>query len=297
MLAVQSKSEHVLSNHANISDYYVTFTIPEDPFLLRHLFKAFEYGVGARRNAGFFHKVHARAPTSREVWGILLEYQGMTVTMEQKDGARLPADGATVFVANHPSGFPDAAILGHLLHDHLRRDFTFLAIEPMARLPFLRDHVIPIELPSAFGRCRPGKRRSLAQSFGQARDCLGRGEALVIFPSGPGTRRMTDGSYRDGSWQRAAFDLAIHCEAQVVPVFIDYTMSRLRRFMLALHPILYHATAAYEVGATRGKQASVVFGAPIEADELKAIASVRDLPAYMQDLTYGLTANVQAVAG
>lgn len=278
------------STQARLRDYRVSFAMPDDPWAFRHLFRSLEAVFGAWFYARLSRRAHAEVAPDESVWGTYLRLVGAEADAIGEALPQIPRDRGVVFVANHPTGIPDAAILGHLIDRHIRDDALFITFRPLAQLPTVADRTIAIDLPSPSGRFSPKCARNMARSFATARRHLNAGGAVVAFPAGPDGECTPSGGYVDGPWQKATFKLAAETGAVIVPVFIDAQMSRLRRTCRRLSPVLYHAAAAHEVRNMKKRRVKVVFGQPIEATGLASETADGDVASLMRETTYALAA-------
>jgi 1-acyl-sn-glycerol-3-phosphate acyltransferase len=125
----------------------------------------------------------------------------------------IPTEGPTLFVANHISMW-DPPMIGYALAS--RRRIYFMAKSELFAVPGLgwvirRGGAFPVE--------RGGADRSAIRT---AREVLGRGDALLMFPEGT---RNTDGGLRP-AWPGAGA-LGLLDGVRVVPVAIDGSNRRI----------------------------------------------------------------------
>lgn len=278
------------SNQVSLRDYRVSFAMPDDPWAFRHFFRSLEALFGAWSYARLSRRAHAEVAQGESVWGAYLRLVGAEAEAVGEHLAQIPRDRAVVFVANHPTGIPDAAVLGHLIDRHIRDDALFITFRPLANLPTVADRTIPIDLPSPSGRFSAKCARNMAHSFATARRHLNQGGAVVAFPAGPDGKCTPSGTYVDGPWQKATFKLAAETGAVIVPVFIGAEMSRLRRACRRFSPLLFHAAAAHEVRNMKKRRVEVVFGRPHDAAGLASKAPGGDVASVMRETTYALAA-------
>ncbi|MEM8588212.1 MAG: 1-acyl-sn-glycerol-3-phosphate acyltransferase [Pseudomonadota bacterium] len=277
-------------NQVSLRDYRVSFAMPDDPWAFRHFFRSLEALFGAWSCARLSRRAHAEMKPGESIWGAYLRLADAEAEAIGETLPQIPRDRAAVFVANHPTGIPDAAVLGHLIDRHIRSDALFITFRPLAQLPSVADRSIPIDLPSPSGRFSRKRARNMARSFATARQHLNEGGAVVAFPAGPDGTCTPSGTYVDGPWQKATFKLAAETGAVIVPVFIDAQMSRLRRACRRLSPLLYHAAAAHEVRNMKKRRIEAVFGQPIDAAGLASETADGDVASVMRETTYALAA-------
>ena len=95
------------------------------------------------------------------------------------DARRIPRSGATVIVANHPTGMLDGLVLLALLRD-IRPDVKILANNVLGAVPELAPLLIPLDL------AKPTRNTAaLRTAIGHLVD----GGVLIVFPVGRGVRR------------------------------------------------------------------------------------------------------------
>ncbi|MEM7445207.1 MAG: 1-acyl-sn-glycerol-3-phosphate acyltransferase [Pseudomonadota bacterium] len=279
-------------NEISLRDYRVSFATADDHWAFRHAFRSLEALFGAWSWARLSQRVHAETAPGDCVWSTYLRLVGAKAEAIGDGISAIPRAGPVVFVANHPTGIPDAAILGDLIHRHIRTDALFISFRPFAEMPTVADRSIAIDLPSPSGRVRPGAERNLARCFAKARRHLRDGGSIVAFPAGPIAERTESGDVIDGPWRKAVFKLATDTDAAVAPVFVGARMSPLRRTCQKLSPILFHASAVHEVRHIRRRRAAAVFGRPIVLEHLAQQRPGIDIAQAMRETTYALEAMI-----
>jgi glycerol-3-phosphate O-acyltransferase/dihydroxyacetone phosphate acyltransferase len=93
--------------------------------------------------------------------------------------SHVPA-GPVIFILNHPNALIDPLIL----LCHTRRPVSFLAKEPLFRLPFIGQIVRAMDSIPVYRRMDQADTARNAATFAAARELLSRGGSLALFPEG-----------------------------------------------------------------------------------------------------------------
>ena len=142
---------------------------------------------------------------------------------------RLPREGATLFVANHPNSVMDAPLIGLVAE----RPVHFFAKAPLFDLPFLGGVLRELGMVPAYrGADDKSQVRRNLQTLDAGADWLCRGEAVGIFPEGKSHDKEAVEQIRSGAariaWQAVKEGAAVH----VVPLGLNY--ERKERFRSAV---------------------------------------------------------------
>ena len=175
----------------------------------------------------------------------------------------VPAQGALLIVANHPTGPADGIGIFDALRP-VRRDLHFYANADTVRIaPGLDGTVIGIEGKPGEKRARESSRRALLRT----REIFEAGGALFIFPAGRISRRV-EGRLEDWPWQTSALSLARKHRVPVLPVYMYGPRSKWVPWIGRALPPAREVTLFHEFLNTRGKPFRVVIGAPIPPERL-----------------------------
>jgi len=178
--------------------------------------------------------------------------------------ARIPKTGPLILVANHPTGFADGLILGSLLA-LVRPDFKFLGNAMLSDMA-PAGSVICLNLSETRAAVVEN-----ARALRQALQWLGRGGAVIVFPSGEvasfdwPARRV-----REPAWKDTAARLAMSVGATVVPVGITGTNSVTFHAAGLAHPRLRTALLVREALNKPGTTLQVKLGRPLPPERLTA---------------------------
>lgn len=152
----------------------------------------------------------------------------------------VPAQGAALIVANHPTGIADAVMLNDALRP-IRSDLYYYANRDILRvLPQMQDIIAPVEW-------RPEKRnrQSLRDTMNYTREATEAGRLGVIFPSGRLAKRKGM-VLHERPWMASAAMIARKFELPIIPVHITARNSMLFYLFDAIHPSLRDITLFYE---------------------------------------------------
>lgn len=208
----------------------ITYTAPEDSPAKRAVIRTIERLTGQARLERIYHRARTRLRPGDNIWALAIEELRLKVRCDISRLGEVPGSGRPlVVVANHPFGVVDGLVLCHLVAT-VRQDLKVVAMSTLARVPELRDQVLPIN----FANTREAIETS-ARSRVAARTHLAKGGCLIIFPAGqvstsPGPFvRLAE----DAPWHPFAGRLVLGSKADVLPVRFFGQNSRL--FQVASH--------------------------------------------------------------
>lgn len=141
-----------------------------------------------------------------------LDALGIDYALTETEIARIPTDGPSMVVSNHPFGGLEGIILAEVLLQ-VRGDVRILANHLLTRIPELAPMIIPVDPfhPGLDGRNVPALREALRWLKG--------GGAVLAFPAGE-VSHWRPGGVADPSWSPHVVGLARTVDAKVLPVFV-----------------------------------------------------------------------------
>jgi len=170
---------------------------------------------------------------------------------------RIPATGAFILAANHPTGIADGVAVYDAL-TRVRPDTAIFTNRDAIRInPRLSEFLIPVEWREAF-RDRAKMRETLKVSS----RAFNEGRAVVIFPSGR-IAYWKDGRLNERPWQSSAITLARKQNVPIVPVNVQSRNSGLFYWFANWNTELRDMTVFHELLNKRGKTFRLRFGHPI----------------------------------
>jgi 1-acyl-sn-glycerol-3-phosphate acyltransferase len=180
----------------------------------------------------------------------------------------VPRGGPVIFVLNHPNALVDASVL----LAHAGRPVSFLAKEPLFRMPVLGFFVRAMDSIPVWRRMDEADTSRNRATFAAARSLLARGGSLALFPEGTSHSETKLKPFRTGAARIALGAVGVE-GLDVVPAGLFYTdKTRFR------------------------SRALLCFGAPIrvtpvplDADGEPPPEAVRALTARLEEALAGLT--------
>ncbi|MBC7448214.1 MAG: GNAT family N-acetyltransferase [Hymenobacteraceae bacterium] len=193
----------------------------------------------------------------------------ITVEFDPAELRRLPATGAFVAVANHPSGILDGLALLHVLH-RVRPDVVAVATERLRPLyPVVGEHLLLIETTDA------------AHNTGAVRELLRRLHndiPLLLFPAGEVAHpRAPFGPTVEAAWHPTAGRVLTRARVPIVPVWVSGRNSAGFGWLSLLHPLLRTARLPAELLNKRGQTIRVRLGQPVRPADFLALPTEQRL--------------------
>lgn len=196
---------------------------------------------------------------------ILNSLYGMIARHVEVQGLeRIPASGAAILVANHPTGIADGVVLFGALAQRRPDLFIFANADALRVLPQLGQVIAPVEW-------RPEKRthKQNRETLAYAHKAFEDERMAVIFPSGRLAKRRWL-SLHERPWMASAAMLARKYGLPVVPLHITARNSALFYVFDRIHPTLRDITLFHEVLNKSHQPYRITIGAPIDPGALPA---------------------------
>ncbi len=207
---------------------------------------------------------------------------GFSYRISPEDRARIPAEGPTVVVANHPFGGPEGIFMAHLLLG-VRPDIKIMANHILNRISELRQYFIFVD---PFG----GEEAELRNISGlkDSLRWLKNGGLLGVFPSGTVSHfHLSSRGVVDPQWNPSVARIIQKTKATIVPVYFDGANSAMFQLMGLVHPSLRTALLPREFMKRRNKTVEVRVGNPISWNKLASVADTpENMMRYLKMRTY-----------
>jgi putative hemolysin len=230
------------------------------------------------------NKFYAQRPEGCDTQQFLrftLEILGIDYQVMHGSLGNVPAEGATVIVANHPLGCVEGVILAEILLS-VRSDIQILANQYLKTVPELDQLFIGVDVFEGQDANRANMRALRA-----ANKHLASGGLLLMFPAGEVSQLIDHKTCKleDKEWSRSVSSLIRKNKAVTVPMFINGQNSR--RFYMAgkIHPLLRTLMLGRELLNKQKEVISIAIGDAIKYKEVNGLDD-RKLVNYLRLNTY-----------
>lgn len=212
---------------------------------------------------------------------MVTEYLKVSAPLSDTDLSRVPREGPTVLVCNHPYGGIEGIILINILKK-LRPDSKILANFILGRVQELRHNFIFVD---PFGSSSSTKKNS--QPLRDAMRHLDQGGLLATFPSGTVSHfQWKSRQVSDPAWNPNIARLIRHSKASVVPLFFEGHNGLLFQLAGMVHPLLRTALLPRELLNKTGKALPVKVGSVIPWERLAEFKDDKEITSYLRLRTY-----------
>jgi putative hemolysin len=266
-----------------------SYSSEEDSFLKRWVILFVEFITGRRTLQKVYDELHMEGPTPFNVWGNAMKKLNIKMDYDQNQLEKAPQTGPLIFVANHPYGVVDGAIMLHLA-TRVRKDYFVLINEVVSHEPVLKGHFLPVDF-------RKGEKalQTNLRTKEQTTERLNKGEALVIFPSGAvSTSIRFLGPVEEFPWRKFICTRIHETQCTVVPIYFHGQNSRLFQFVSKFSMNLRLGLLLHEIMNKRGKTIKIEIGDPITYDEMESYPDRQDLIDFLKDRTMALAKKDQS---
>lgn len=206
----------------------------------------------------------------------LLSHLDIKYTVCDKDRSNIPAEGAAVFISNHPTGLLDGILLIDLL-SKVRPDVKFMGNFLLDRIESLKQYFISVD---------PFDSKDAKKNMHGIREALRHvraGGALVIFPAGEvATWNNGFDQIRDRRWPKSIIRFIRSTDVPVVPVCIEARNGRFFRLVGLIHPALRTILLPRQFLNKRGKTVNVNVGSAISPRKVKQLEDTRVYGDYLR---------------
>ncbi len=260
-----------------------SYSSEEDFFLKRWVILFVEFLTGRRYLQRIYDELHEEDPTPYNVWGNAMKKLNITMDYDAAQLEKAPKTGPVIFVANHPYGVVDGAIMLHLA-TRVRKDYFLLVNEVMSHEPVLKDHFLPVDFRKGEAALQTNLRTKERTT-----ERLNQGEALVIFPSGAvSTATKFFGPVEEFPWRKFICTRIHETHCTVVPIYFHGQNSRLFQFVSKFSMNLRLGLLLHEIMNKRGKTIKIEIGDPIPYSEMEAYPDRQDLIDFLKARTMAL---------
>ena len=198
--------------------------------------------------------------TSEDMMVELARMLAKRVTL--KGLTNLPASGAALIVANHPTGIADAIMLNHAISPVRTDAYYYANADIMKVMPQFATMIAPVEW-----RLEKRSHAKTRETMKFTREAVEQGRLGVIFPSGRLAKRRGL-RLHERPWMASAAMIARKFDLPIIPVNIRARNSSLFYLFDFLHPTLRDITLFYETLNKDRQPYHIQIGEPISASSL-----------------------------
>ena len=252
----------------------------------RAFVRTVEWMTGKTRIVRMVRAYERRGPKSGQAfWSATLDVQGITVGTPVAQVRRIPRDGPTVLVANHPHGMVDGMVLAELI-GRRRPDYRILTRSLLTDIdPEAGRFMIPVPFPD-----QADAQQQMIRMRKAAMAHLSSGGLVALFPSG--TVAASDsllGPPVEAEWNVFTAKLIRTSRATVVPCYFPGQNSRAYMIANRISPLLRQSLLLHEVVRTAGQTISPVIGEAIPYAAIEQrMESPRATMAWLRETTLSL---------
>ncbi len=283
---MNKKIEQPIQHEKGYEGHKFTYTSPHDSRLKRFVISTVEKLTGRDYLQNIYNQLHEETPNPFDVWENALNKLDIKMDFDQQQLYKAPQQGPVIFVANHPFGVVDGAIMCHLV-TRVRRDYFLLVNEVLSREPIMKGHLLPVDF-----RGNDEAMETNLQTKERTTERLKEGEALAIFPSGAvATSLKFFGKVQEFPWRRFICTRIHETECTVVPLYFHGRNSRLFQFVSKFSMNLRLGLLLHEIMNKRGQTIRIEIGDPITYDEMKPYEDRQALIEFLYNRTMALKEN------
>ncbi len=271
------------SNKKGYAGKDFSYASPHDSKFKRFIIRTVEQVTGKKKLQKIYDELHEGEIDPWDVWGEALGKLDIGVDYDQIQVDKFPKTGPVIFVANHPFGVVDGAILCHLV-TRARKDFFLLVNEVLSHEPIMEGHLLPVDFR--------GNKEAMETNLETKRlttERLNKGEVLAIFPSGAvATALSFKGPVQELPWRKFICTRIHETKCTVVPMYFHGQNSKLFQFVSKFSMNLRLGLLLYEITNKRGKTIRVEIGDPISYQEMETYEDRQELIDYLWTRTSAL---------
>lgn len=196
----------------------------------------------------------------------ILKY--LDIEIEIEGAENLPKEGKrVVFASNHPLGGLDGIALIAVLGDRYGdENIRFMVNDLLMNVEPLSNVFLPI---NKYGSQARAAADAINKEYASDRN-------MIVFPAGLVSRLQPGGEVSDLQWQKAFLQKALEYDRDIIPVrFVALNRKRFYRLAkwrknLGIKVNIEQATLPAELCAARGKKFRIIFGSPLNIQNLKS---------------------------
>lgn len=260
-----------------------SYAQPEDPRLKRWIIRTVERLTGSKKLQRIYRELYEESPNPFDVWENAMNKLDIKVAYDDSQLNKIPRSGPLIFVANHPFGVVDGAIMLHIV-SRVRRDYFLLINSVLADEPMMKGHLLPVDFNNT-----PAAKATNINTKAETTRRLNEGEALAIFPSGGvATSLKWRGPVEEFPWRRFICGRIHETRCSVVPIYFYGQNSKLFQTVSKLSMNMRLGLLLHEILNKRNTTIEVEIGDPISYAEMEPLEDRQELIDFLYRRTMAL---------
>jgi putative hemolysin len=212
----------------------------------------------------------------------------LTIELEENELKRVPVQGSTIIVANHPLGGLEGLLLIRLLSG-IRNDLKILAGHLLRKVEPVSEYFVetnPFEITRDSGE-------SVFSGLKEILTHLKAGGIICVFPAGGASIYDSNGEISDKIWRYPVIKFIRKMKVPVIPVHFQSGQSRLFRMISRIHPSLKNIRLPSELFHKHNKTIRVRIGNPIKPADQDKFTDIYQYGRYLRAKTYGMATPIE----
>lgn len=268
------------------SNSTLTWSHPKDPLPRAAVINFIERMLGMTKFSRLYDKIIWEiTENGRQPWDAALHTAEITLIYDKKQLEKIPTDKPIIFVANHPFGVTDGAVLSHL-GQKVRGEVRIFINDAFALCedPYFGGDILPIAVENS-----PDGIKQNLESRNLALDHLKAGGALVVFPSAAiATAPNVFDRAIEKPWKITTAKIIKRSKATVIPIYFHGQNSWIFQLANKLGRAIRYATIVYEALRSDGTDIHLEIGDPIPYEELASVKSNTAITAHIRQKVLSL---------
>ncbi len=260
----------------------LTYVSENDSFLRKILVNLLENLSGRPKIQQLYDEIREMEYETHMAWTIALDKLRIKRDFDSSKLKQLRGDTPLVIIANHPFGVVDGLIVGEI-GATVRENYSILTNSALCELdPRITDYLLPIN----FDATKEAQANNI-QTRKIAIERLGKGEGLIIFPSGMVASSKTPfGPAEELEWKRFVVKLITKAKADVLPIYFHGKNSRLFQVATNIHETLRMGLLLHEARNKMGQTIKVTIGDIVPFSDVKDIKNKQELLDKLKKITF-----------
>jgi putative hemolysin len=211
-----------------------------------------------------------------EMFTVFLKDFNIELNLTKNSQKNIPASGAAIVIANHPTGVLDGVIMIEALVK-TRPDVRFMGNFLLSRIEPVAKYFITVDPFDS--KNRTTNQKGIRQSIEHLRN----GGLLVVFPAGEvATWQKGVSKIEDKKWGNAIVKFIRKANVPVVPAWIEANNSLVFHLAGKISPVLRTAMLPHELMNKKNKKIHIRIGSPIKPQTVAELADLKDYGNYLR---------------